>query len=66
MKATFIKKNILCTLSKAEISYLNYLLRIYDKTGHERNEYTIKIMKDNNYFYKKNKDVYQVLKIEEV
>ena len=65
MKTIFMIENILCTLSKAEIAYLNYLLRTYDKTGHKRSEYTVQIIKENNYFYKTNKQSHQVLKIKE-
>lgn len=63
MKAIFIKENILCTLSKAEIEYLNYLVRTYNKTYREKYEYMFQIIKENNYFYKISENSYHVLKI---
>jgi hypothetical protein len=63
MKTIFIKENILCTLSKAEIGYLNYLLGTYDETAYKRGKYVLQIMKENNYFYKTKGIYYQVLKI---
>ena len=63
MKAKFIKENILCTLSKAEIEYLNYLVRTYDKTWREKYEYMFQIIKENNYFYNISGNNYHVLKI---
>ncbi len=65
MKTIFIKENILCPLSRVEIENLNYLVRIYDKTYHEKWKYMFQIIKKNNYFYKLNKETYRVLKIKE-
>jgi hypothetical protein len=63
MKTTFIKENILCTLTRAEIGYLNYLLKTYNETDREKGEYVLQVMKENNYFYKIDGIHYQVLKI---
>ncbi len=63
MKTTFIKENILCPLSRIEIEYLNYLVRIYDDTYSEKYKYMFQIIKENNYFYKLNEETYRVLKI---
>ncbi len=63
MKTTFIKENVLCTLSKAEIGYLNYLVKIYDKSYNKKWQYMLQLIKENNYFYKIDGIHYHVLKL---
>ncbi len=63
MKTKIIKGNCLSPPSKAEIEYLNYLIRTSAKSK-DKWPFIAKIIKQNKYFYLRNDRCSLVLKVE--